>query len=80
MKIIGVIASESSDTGARVILNEREGVSVKAEDLVLVENRESSLVMIVLRKRALCPHRRELLRLQSRCHCDKRQGNWDRRL
>ena len=49
MKTIGVIASESSDTGARVILNEHEEVNVKAEDLVLVENRDSSLVMAVLR-------------------------------
>jgi len=49
MKIIGVIASESSDTNARVILNEHEEVNVKAEDLVLVENRDSSLVMAVLR-------------------------------
>ncbi|MBM3897964.1 MAG: DUF87 domain-containing protein [Thaumarchaeota archaeon] len=49
MKVIGVIASDSSDTNARVILNEHEEVNVKAEDLVLVENRDSSMVMAVLR-------------------------------
>jgi hypothetical protein len=49
MKAIGVIASESSDTQARVILNEHEEVTVKAEDLVLVRNRDSSEVMAVLR-------------------------------
>lgn len=47
---IGIIASEASEVEARVILNEREEREVKAEDLVLVENRNGGSVMAVLRR------------------------------
>ncbi|MBI2184584.1 MAG: ATP-binding protein [Thaumarchaeota archaeon] len=50
MREIGVIASEASETEARVILSEGEEKKSKAEDLVMVENRNGGLIMAVLRK------------------------------
>ena len=50
MKEIGIIASEASETDARVILNDGEEKTVKTEDLVLVENRSGGSIMAVLRK------------------------------
>jgi len=48
-KIIGIIASDSSETEAKVILNYREELNVETEDLVLVENLLGNKVLAVLR-------------------------------
>lgn len=50
MKSIGIIASESSETEARVILKEKLEREVKAEDLVQVNNSNGGEIMAVLRK------------------------------
>ncbi len=50
MRPIGIIASGSSETDARVILNEGEEKRVRAEDLVLVENRNEGQILAVLRR------------------------------
>jgi len=50
LKPIGIIASGASETSARVILNEGEEKRVKAENLVLVENRNEGSIMAVLRQ------------------------------
>jgi len=47
---IGIIASESTETEARVILAENEERNVKIEDLVLIKNRCGNLVLAVCRK------------------------------
>ncbi|MEM4311044.1 MAG: DUF87 domain-containing protein [Nitrososphaerales archaeon] len=48
-RVIGVIASESSETEARVILNYKEELNIKTEDLVVVENLIGGKVLAVLR-------------------------------
>ncbi len=50
MKPIGLIASESSENEARVILNQSEEKRVKVEDLVLVDNRNEGKILAVLRR------------------------------
>jgi hypothetical protein len=50
MRPIGIIASESSENEARVILNQSEEKRVKVEDLVLVDNRNEGKILAVLRK------------------------------
>jgi hypothetical protein len=50
LKQIGIIASESSETGARVILGEGEERKVKAEDLVRIANRNGNEIVGVLRQ------------------------------
>jgi hypothetical protein len=50
MRPIGIIASESSENEARVILNQSEEKRVKVEDLVLVDNRKEGKILAVLRK------------------------------
>lgn len=50
MRPIGIIASDSTETDARVILNEGEEKKVRAEDLVTVENRNEGKVLAVLRR------------------------------
>ena len=50
MKAIGIIASESSETDARVILLEGLEKEVKAEDLVQVDSSNNSRIMAVLRR------------------------------
>ncbi len=49
MRQIGIIASGSSETGARVILSEGEEKRAKAEDLVLVTNHGAGKLIAVLR-------------------------------
>ena len=49
MRKIGIVASGSSETGARVILNEGEEKTVKVEDLVLIKNRNGNDVFAVCR-------------------------------
>ncbi len=50
MRPIGIIASESSENEARVILNQSEEKRVKVEDLVLVDNRNEGKILAVLRR------------------------------
>ena len=50
MRTIGIIASDSTENDARVILNEGEEKRVRAEDLVLVENRNEGKILAVLRR------------------------------
>ncbi|MCS7116839.1 MAG: DUF87 domain-containing protein [Nitrososphaerota archaeon] len=54
MRTIGIVASESSETEGRVILIENEEKRVKAEDLVLVENRNGGRILAILRKGRGC--------------------------
>jgi hypothetical protein len=49
MRRIGIIASNSTEMTAAVILNEGEEKNVKAEDLVLVKNRNGNIVLAVCR-------------------------------
>lgn len=49
MRKIGIVASDSTEMGATVILNEGEEKNVKAEDLVLVRNRNGNIVLAVCR-------------------------------
>jgi len=49
LRKIGIIASNSTEMAAAVILNEGEERNVKAEDLVLVKNRNGNLVLAVCR-------------------------------
>ena len=46
---IGIVASGSSETGARVILNEGEEKVVKVEDLVLIKNENGNDIFAVCR-------------------------------
>jgi len=46
---IGIVASGSSETSARVILNEGEEKTVKVEDLILIKNRNGNDVFAVCR-------------------------------
>lgn len=50
MRAIGIIASDSTENDARVILNEGEERRVRAEDLVMVENRNEGRILAVLRR------------------------------
>ena len=50
MRTIGIIASDSTEADARVILNEGEEKKVGAEDLVMVENRNEGRLLAVLRR------------------------------
>ncbi len=50
MRPIGLIASDSSENEARVILNQTEEKRVKVEDLVLVDNRNEGKILAVLRR------------------------------
>ncbi len=50
MRSIGIIASDSTETDARVILNEGEEKKVRAEDLVMVDNRNEGKILAVLRR------------------------------
>ncbi len=49
MRKIGIVASGSSVTDAAVILNDGEEKKVKAEDLVVIENRNDNRIMAVCR-------------------------------
>jgi hypothetical protein len=49
MRKVGIVASGSSVIDATVILNEGEEKSVKAEDLVVIENRNGNKIMAVCR-------------------------------
>jgi len=49
LRRIGIVASNSTEMDAAVILNEGEEKNVKAEDLVLVRNRNGNLVLAVCR-------------------------------
>ena len=49
MRKIGIVASNSTEMAAAVILNEGEERNVKAEDLVLIRNRNGNLVLAVCR-------------------------------
>jgi hypothetical protein len=50
LKQIGIVASESSETSARIILAEGEEQKVKAEDLVRITNRNGNEIIGVLRQ------------------------------
>lgn len=50
MRKIGIVASGSSETRARVILNEGEEKTVKVEDLVLIKNQNGNDVFAVCRE------------------------------
>jgi len=49
LRKIGIVASNSTEMDAAVILNEGEEKNVKAEDLVLIRNRNGNLVLAVCR-------------------------------
>jgi hypothetical protein len=49
MRKIGIVASESTVIDATVILNAGEERSVKAEDLVIIDNRNGNKIMAVCR-------------------------------
>jgi len=49
LRRIGIVASNSTEMAAAVILNEGEERNVKAEDLVLIRNRNGNIVLAVCR-------------------------------
>jgi len=49
LRKIGIVASGSTEMSAAVILGEQEERNVRAEDLVLIRNRNGNDIMVVCR-------------------------------